>query len=303
LAGLSQTATELLKMLDQIIVDYETNDKVQKIHPEAGRLSIDINITNTAHLDVLPNAYRELNEGLVYYDQRRQTDGFTPTGGLDCFRGLICAFAQWLKLPADDILAIEAYFGQKTDNIVDIYRIDKSFYQYQELNQNLELPANGHKACQYQLCVNEQQCENITLTEQDNQLVADVVLNDSPALLSFCQGDVWKVCGVEAQVQGIWGRDDILSPGDSIVPHTLHLKNDELEERQGQALIVDDLMPVTLNHHCEPAKGAISVAYYSLNQKRQFERLCDSGDCICKQGDTEPGCQEVGFKAGVILQK
>ncbi|OAD20629.1 clostripain, partial [Candidatus Thiomargarita nelsonii] len=64
LAGLSQTATELLKMLDQIIVDYETNDKVQKIHPQAGRLSIDINITNTAHLDVLPKAYRELNEGL-----------------------------------------------------------------------------------------------------------------------------------------------------------------------------------------------------------------------------------------------
>ncbi len=304
-AEFRQIATELLKMLDQIIVDYETNDKVQKIYPQAGRLSIDINITNTAHLEVLPKAYRELNEALVYYDERRQADGFTPTGILNCFRGFTCGFQQWLKLQADDILSIEAYFGQKTDNILDIYRIDKSFYQYQELSEDLNLPVNGYKACQYQLCVDEEHCENITLTEQDNQLVADVQLNDSPALLSFCQTaeNVWTICGVVAQVEGIWGRDDILSPGDSIIPHTLHLKTNEFEERQGQALIVDNFMPVTLKLHCEPEKAAIWVAYYSLNQKRQFERLCDDGDCICKEGETEPGCQEVGFKAGVILKR
>ncbi|KHD08770.1 hypothetical protein PN36_05080 [Candidatus Thiomargarita nelsonii] len=305
-AEFRQIATDLLKMLDQIIVDYETNDKVQKIHPQAGRLSIDINITNTAHLDVLPKAYRELNEGLVYYDQRRQADGFTPTGSHVCFRGIICGFQQWLELEADDILGIEAYFGQLVgEKNLDIYRIDKSFYQYRELTENLDLPANGHKACQYQFCVDEQQCENITLTEQDNQLVADVRLNDSPALLSFCQNEegVWTICGVVAQVEGIWGRDNVLSPGDSVVPHTLHLKNDELEERQEQALIVDDLMLVTLKQHCDPEKAAISVAYYSLNQDREFERLCDSGGCFCQPGETEPGCQEVGFKAGVILKK
>ncbi|KHD08771.1 hypothetical protein PN36_05085 [Candidatus Thiomargarita nelsonii] len=295
-------STELLNHLDQIIVDYETNDKLQ---PQAGRLSIDINITNTAHLDVLPKAYRELNEGLVYYDERKQLDGFTPTGSIVCFRGIICGCGQWLELQADDILGIEAYFGQNTDNIVDIYLIDKSFYQYQELNEDLNLGVNGHKACQYQLCVDEEQCENITLTEQNNQLVADVLLNDSPALLSFCQtaGEVWTVCRVVPQIEGIWGRDDVLSPGDSIIPHTLHLKNDELEERQGQALIVDDLASLTLKQHCDPEKGAVSVAYYSLNQERQFERLCHCGSCICQEGDNAPGCQEVGFKSGVILKR
>jgi len=207
-------------------------------------------------------------------------------------------------LQADDILGIEAYFGQKTDNIVDIYRIDKSFYQYQEFTEDLNLGVDGHKACQYQLCVNEN-CENITLTEQDNQLVADVVLNDSPALLSFCQTaeEIWTVCGVVPQIEGIWGRDDVLSPGDSIVPHTLHLKNDELEKRQGQALIVDDFMPVTLKQHCDPEKAAISVAYYSLNQEREFERLCGCGSCICQEGDTDPGCHQGGFKSGVILKR
>jgi len=294
-------STELLNHLDQIIVDYETNDRLQ---PQAGRLSIDINITNTAHLDVLPKAYREFNEGLVYYDERRQTDGFTPTGSIVGFGGLITC-GQWLELQADDILGIEAYFGQETDNIVDIYRIDKSFYQYQELSEDLNLGVDGHKACQYQLCVDEEHCEKITLTEQNNQLVADVLLNNSPALLSFCQtaGDVWTVCGVVPQIEGIWGRDDVLSLGDNIIPHTLHLKNDELEKRQGQALIVDDLASVTLKRHCDPKKGAISVAYYSLNQDRQFERLCNCGSCICQEGDMDPGCQEGGFKSGVILKK
>ncbi len=295
-------STELLNHLDQIIVDYETNDKLQ---PQAGRLSIDINIINTAHLDVLPKAYRELNEGLVYYDERRQADKFTPTGSIVCFRGFMCACGQWLELQADDILGIEAYFGQNTDNIVDIYLIDKSFYQYQELSEDLNLGVDGHKACQYQFCVDEEHCENITLTEQNNQLVADVLLNNSPALLSFCQTaeNVWTICDVVPQVEGIWGRNDVLSSGDSIVPHTLHLKTDELEKRQEQALIVDDLASVTLKRHCDPEKGAISVAYYSLNQERQFERLCHCGSCICQEGDTDPGCQEGGFKSGVILQK
>jgi hypothetical protein len=303
-ADFNQSTTDLLKILDQMI-DYETNDKVQNIHPEAGRLSIDINITNTDHLSVLPEAYTLLNDGLVYYDQRKQGDAFTPGGSMVCFGGFTCGCAQWLELQADDILGIEAYFGQGSGEGVDIYLIDKSFYQYRELTEDLNLGVDGHKACQYQLCVNDHDCENISLTEQDNQLVADVRLNDSPALLSFCQAtdEVWSVCGVVAQTDGIWGRDEVLSPGDSVVPRTLHMKNYEIiEERQGQALIVDDSVPVTLKSYCDPAKGVISVAFYSLNQERKFERLCDGGDCICQEGDTDPACIHKGVKAGVILK-
>ncbi|MEN8218973.1 MAG: clostripain-related cysteine peptidase [Pseudomonadota bacterium] len=305
LTGFSQSTTDLLNILEQMI-DYETNDKVRNIHPEAGRVSIDINISNTDHLSVLPEAYTLLNDGLVYYDQRRQGDAFTPGGSLTCFGGFSCQYAQWLELQADDILGIEAYFGQESGEGVDIYRIDKFFYHYRELSEDLNLPVDVHKACQYQLCVNDQHCENISLTEQDNQLVADVRLNDSPAVLSFCQApeDQWSVCGVVAQTDGIWGRDEVLSPGDSVVPRTLHLKNDEMiEERQGQALIVDDSAPVTLKSYCDPAKAVISAAFYSLNQERQFERLCDDGDCICHEGDTDPGCTHKGFKAGVILKR
>jgi hypothetical protein len=297
----SQFATDLLKILDQMIVDYETNNKV---HPEAGRLSIDINITNTDHLSVLPEAYTLLNDGLVYYDQRKQGDAFTPGGSLIGFGGFSCGCGQWLELQADDILGIEAYFGQESSEGVDIYLIDKSFYQYRELSEDLNLGVDGRKACQYQLCVNEN-CENISLTAQDNQLFADVRLNDSPAVLSFCQAEEeqWSVCGVVPQTDGIWGRDEVLSPGDSVVPRTLHMKNYEIiEERQGQALIVDDSVPVTLKSYCDPAKGVISVAFYSLNQERKFERLCDGGDCICQEGDTDPACIHKGVKAGVILK-
>jgi hypothetical protein len=285
------------------MIDYETNDKVRKIHPETGRVSIDINISNTEHLLVLPEAYRLLNDGLVYYEQRRQGDAFTPGGNKTCFGGFTCGEFRWLKLQADDILAIEAYFGQESSEGIDIYLIDKSFYQYRELSEDLNLPVDGHKACQYQLCVNDQDCENISLIEQGNQLIADVRLNNSPALLSFCQAtdEVWSVCGVVAQTDGIWGRDEVLSPSDTVVPRTLHMKNYEIiEERQGQALIVS--APVTLKSYCDPEKAVIYAAFYSLNQERQFEPLCDDGDCICQEGDTDPGCTHKGFKAGVILK-
>jgi len=295
-------AEQLLEIIDQMVVDYDTN--IANIDPHAGRVSLDIG-DDRSYLAALPEAYTLLSEGLEFYNQRRQEDTFTPDGTLLCPTGFICAFAQWLELQADKILGIEMYFGQLSGDSVDIYRLDKSFYQYQALTEDLKLGADGHKACQYQVCVNEAHCENITLTEQGHQLLADVLLNGSPAVLSFCNAaaDMWSACGVVSQIEGIWGRDDVLSPGDSVIPRTLHLKNDKIEQRQGQALIVDDSARVTLKNHCDPAKGVISAAFYSLNGQRKFARLCDSGDCICKEGDTDTSCQELGFKAGVILEQ
>jgi hypothetical protein len=300
----SQQTSDLLKILDRMIVDYEANDRVQEINPQAGRISIDINITNTTHLSALSEAHTLFNQGLIYYDERRRADGFIPKGELICPKGLTCAFAQWLELEAEDILGIEAYYGQKKSDISTIYLIDPAFYQYQELTETLELSVDGHQACQYQLCVSESQCEDITLTQQGNQLLADISLNDSPAMLSFCNNDdKWLVCGVAQQIDGVWGRDDVLYSEDSIIPNTLLMQASETEQRQGNALTVDDPALVILKKSCDEEKAAIWAMYYSVNQRRQIEVLCDSGDCICQPDDAEPGCEEIGFRAGVYLAK
>ena len=304
LDGFSQQAADLLEILDKLVVDYEINDSVQKINPQAGRISIDINTTNTTHLSSLSEAHNLFNEGLSYYDEKRREDGFIPDGKFICPRGLTCAFAQWLELEADDILGVEAYYGQKSADISTVYLIDPAFYQHKELTETLELKVDGHQACQYQLCVSDSECEDITLTQQGNQLLADISLNDSPAVLSFCKNDdQWLACGVAQQIEGIWGRDELLYAGDNIVPSTLLMQTKETELRQGNALTISTPANVSLKTSCDEEKATIWAIYYSLNQQKQTEILCDSGDCFCQPDDAEPGCQEIGFKAGVYLAK
>jgi len=316
---LAQQLVELLQ--EKIVVDYETNDLIKEIKPDAGRVSIDIAVhydkehdvyQKPDYLAVLPAAYSTFHDGLTYYDKRRLKDPRLPKSAKDCFKGHTCAFAQWLQLKAKHILGIEAYFGQKSGETSIAYLIDNAFYQYQALTEALHLSVDGNKACQYQLCVNETSCEDITLTKQGHQLLAEVKLNESPAVLSFCEGegDKWSVCGVAQQTGGIWGRDDVLYREDKVIPYTLHIPNtlykpvpaSQIEQRQGNALNVEMPDSVTLNKSCHVKKATIWAMYYSLNQRKQIELLCDNGDCICKPDDTDPGCQEIGFKAGVSLE-
>jgi len=290
-------AAQLLTLIDKMVVDYEGN--IADIDPNAGRVSLDIG-NEKSYLTVLPEAYTLLSEGLDFYNRQRQNDSYVPEGELVCPKGFICAFAQWLKLAAEDILGIEAYFGQAENSTV--YLIDPAFYQYRELTEDLELGVNGHQACQYQLCVSETQCEDITLTQQGNQLLADIALNDFPSVLSFCNHDEqWLACGVVQQIDGIWGRDDGLYSEDSIIPSTLHVQGNQTEQRQGKTLIVHDPAQVRLKKSCDDEKAAIWAMYYSLNQRSQIEVLCDSGDCVCQPDDTDQSCKEIGFKAGVYL--
>jgi hypothetical protein len=290
-------ADQLLVIIDQMVVDYEGN--IGDIDPKAGRVSLDIG-NEQSYLAVLPEAYTLLSKGLEFYNRQKQADSFMPDGKLVCPKGFICAFAQWLELAAEDILGIEAYFGQAENSTV--YLIDPDFYQYQELSEDLELGVNGHEACQYQLCVNETACEDITLTQQGNQLLADISLNDSPSVLSFCNHeDKWLACGVVQQTDGIWGRDDGLYSQDSLIPSTLHVQGNQTERRQGKTLKVHDPAQVRLKKTCDQEKGAIWAMYYSLNQRSQIELLCDTGDCVCQPDDTDQGCKESGFKAGVYL--
>ena len=294
-------ADDLLTIIDKMVVDYESN--IADIAPNAGRVSLDIG-NDKSYLVALPEAYTMLSEGLEFYNHRKQKDSFIPNGDLVCPNGLTCAAAQWLELKAKDILGVEAYFGQKETNISTVYLIDPAFYQYQELTETLELGVDGHQACQYQLCVSDSQCEDITLTKQGNQLLADIFLNDSETVLSFCNNnDKWLACSVVQQIDGVWGRDDLLYFEDSIVPNTLHVQASKTEQQQGNALIVNDPAHVSLKKSCDEKKAAIWAMYYSLNQRSQIEVLCDHGDCICKPDETDPGCKEIGFKAGVYLTK
>jgi hypothetical protein len=299
----SKQATDLLEILDKMVVDYEINNRVQKINPQAGRISIDINLTNTAHLSALSEAHTLFNKGLIYYDEKRQEDGFTPDQqDLICPGGWTCGIAQWLELEADNTLGVEAYYGKKYADISTAYLIERDFYQYQELTETLALSVDGHQACQYQLCVSDNQCEDMTLTQQGDQLLADISLNDSPAVLSFCHhDDQWLACGVAQQIDGVWGRDDSLYAEDRIVPSTLHMQANETEQRQGNALIVDDPARVILKKSCDEEKAAIWAIYYSVNQRKQIKVLCDSGDCFCQDNDTNSACQEFGSRAGVYL--
>ncbi len=319
-ADFNQSARALLENLQQMVVAHEINDNVREIDAEAGRLSLDIGLDNTAHLSVLPGAYSQFNNALSYYDYRRQQDTSIPKKELVCPDGVVCAFAQWLELSSKEVLGIEIYFGQQatTADEIDIYRVNRGFYKYKgQVNSDIELGVDGHKACQYQLCVDDQNCRKITLTERGNRLLADVLLNDSPAILSFCSANetAWPVCGVAQQVDGVWGRDDRLYPENTIIPNTLHLSDSVFAERQGEVLVVEgevlvvegevlvveDVAQVALNKSCDTSKGVVSAAYYGNNSRRNFHRLCDSGDCICKENDTDEGCQRLGVKIGARI--
>jgi hypothetical protein len=316
--NLKVQSDQLLSLLDQLVVSYEGNlqDRIHAddtITAKAGRMSLDITINNDndgkaiepAYLSVLPEAYRLLYQDLVYYDQRRRKDTSTPAGSfvnIDCSPGMTCAEAKWWELPANEVLGIEGYYGQQSGEVVNLYLV-KSLYRYRALESDLDIGVDGHQACQYQLCVNETTCEDLTLTEQSDQLLADISLNNSPAILTFCQGenDTWSACSVVQQIQGIWGRADTLYPGDSVTPTTLHFQTGKLTSQAGNTLQVGE-EPVTLTNSCDTFTATIIASYYGANQKRQFESLCNEGDCVCGEDDLDASCQAIHVKAGVRLK-
>ena len=303
LPNLHLHAQNLLTELSRIVADYEGN--IEKIDPYAGRISLDIG-ANKEYLSVLPEAYTTFNQALSYYSQRRKNDTFTPDGEFKCPGGFVCADAKWFEFMADDVLGVDGYYGQQSGNISDIY-LTKSLYQYQEISKDSEIGVNGNEACQYQLCVNDASCENITLTELYGQLLADVTLNGSPAILTFCQNSeqTWSVCSVSKQTQSLWGRSEMLYSDDRIVPSVTHLQNGKSTQTQGKELIVGESATAVLKKTCNTDKAVVFAAYYGLNGKQQFELLCNKGDCVCKPNDLDESCKltDYQFKAGVRIKK
>jgi len=307
----------LLTQLNQLVIEYEANPNVTKIHSEAGRLSINIGTDlDLLYLKELPEAYQLFYNALAYYNQRKAKylSDINDDSKKTCYghttEGMICAaFPNWLRLPASEVLEVEAYLGQyeETDHIY----LMKTLYQSQgEVAEEMELGIDGNQACDYQVCVTDTDCASITLTEQNDRRFADITLNDNPAVLTFCQGEdkQWQACSVISQTDGVWGRSSVLYPDDMIAPKTLQWSDGDetLAEFTGKTLTVE-ASPVMLKQHCDPAKAVIITSSYGANLQPAYRELCRDASCVCTAEDltTEPGddaCKKVGTKAGVIVE-
>lgn len=300
---LKSYAEELQTRLQQLVVEYETNDRVKAIHPEAGRISIDIG-SEKSYLSVLPTAYTQLSEALDIYNQKRKNDTSKPMGEFVCPGGLICADAKWWNLKADEVINIDGYYGQQAEEGMNVYLI-KPLYRYRPLEESLEIGVNGREACQYQLCVNDTECSNLTVTENQGLWLADVLYNDMPAVLTLCPDENanWKACSILPQQDNIWGRDEPLSVGNTIIPTILHLQDGELTQQQSQSLAIGETTPM-VKQKCDMQTAVITASYFGNNNKQQFERLCDRGDCVCKEDDQDESCRlsNFKFKAGVRIE-
>ncbi len=299
-------ANELQTNLQQLVVDYEANDNVKLIHPEAGRISIDIGTGEykKLYLPVLPAAYTQLSEALDDYNQRRKQDTYNPDGEFVCASGTVCAAAKWWELPANEVISIDGYYGSQTDSGMDVYLI-KPLYRYHPLDQDLEIGVNGHEACQYQLCVNDTECGNLTVTDNQKLRLADVLYNDLPAILTLCPDENanWQACRILPQLAGIWGREEPLTAGDTLTPTVLHLQNNQLTPQPSPPLVVGESVPF-LKLECDTEKAVITARYFGDNRQPQFEQLCDQGDCVCQENDIDESCRQTDFqfKAGVRLK-
>jgi hypothetical protein len=318
-------ANQLLSLLNnEFIVNYagNINETHSAVNNTAGRVSLNLGGSAVTYLNFFKEemgleAYAILHEGLNYYNARVRTDGLHLTGSMGCYKGFACFSAMWLELAAKDTLSVDGYFGQQNGDIKEIYLI-KSLYRYDEsLAEDKQIGVDGQEACQYQICV-EEKCENATLVEQKaDVLVADVLLNGEPAVLSFCrsEGEVWYACGVleqnlcsdatECEVESkLWGRARPLFEGDEITPSVLRIQGEKREPQVGQTLTVAACSPVKLAKHCDLSTAIIYSAFHGNNNEQSIELLCDGQDCVCNAEDMEnnAGCQEIGKKAGIIIQ-
>ncbi len=306
LPSLQVKVTASQAALEQLVPDFATNHKVAALDPQAGRLSINIGLADTEYLQVLPQAYSVLQEGLQLYDEKKRQDTFTPDSSFTCATGFTCAFAQWLELDAEAVSGVEVYYGQKSGDALDVYLVEPDFYRNRGLlDADLRLPVDAAKACAYQVCNESDECRPLTLRNQAGQLLADVLVNEIPAILTFCPApaEAWELCGVAAQTGNLWERGESgLYPGDSMRASTLHLQDNTLQPGQSAALTLGAQGILHIRKTCDNALGAVSAAAYSLNGARTFNLLCDRGDCVCMPGDNDPGCVELGAKAGIYLK-
>jgi len=182
---------------------------------------------------------------------------------------------------------IESYGGrQVSENMSDIY-IVRLIYQNNDSITKSEYLLDKNDTCTYQICVNNDNCEDITLKVQHKILLADVIINGSPAVLSFQKNadDSWIAVSAAQQNNGLWGRDLPLKYGDVIIPNTIHIdsslikKNSEIQIKSGNELNVENPEDVTLKTNCNMSDATIWVSYYGINNNPQFDQICIGEDC------------------------
>ncbi len=298
---LKSYAEELQASLRQLVVNYETNDRVKGIDIEAGRISIDLG-SEKSYLSVLPEAYTQFSKTMDIYNQKRKNDTFEPTGNFTCPSGITCADAKWWNLQANEVISVDGYYGQQVEQGVNVYFI-KSLYRYQPLKDDIEIGVNGQEACQLELCSSDTECSLLTVTEDHGLWLADAKYNEMPAVLTLCSdGSQWKVCRVLPQLSGVWGRSEEVMSGDVIVPTLLNLQDKQLTSQTSSALTVGDIAPF-IRQHCDAQKAVITANFFGNNNKQQFERLCDKGDCVCQANDLNESCIATSnqFKAGIRI--
>ncbi|MBF0230579.1 MAG: hypothetical protein HQK63_13500 [Desulfamplus sp.] len=305
---LKSYADKLLTQLNQIVIEYDANPNVKKIYQDAGRLSINIGI-DLPYLNELPEAYQSFHKAMAYYNQRKTNDDSSLTAVKDCYPpGMGCgALHNWLRLPGSEALEIEAYFGQYTSDTYHIYLM-KTIYEFKkEVTKSIELGVDGNQACDYKICVNDIDCQSITLTEHNDQRFAEIILNQNPAILTFCQNEdkSWEACSVTSQINGVWERSSVLYPGDSITPKTLQWKDkkETLEETVGNTFTVEE-RPVIIKQECDSTKAMIMVSSYAANLQPNYRELCDGTDCVCSESDMveDDACEKLGTKAGILIE-
>jgi hypothetical protein len=248
-----------------------------------------------------------LNNALKYYNQRRKNDTSFLEGSFVCPGGTVCAAAKWFELSGDEVISIDGYYGQQAEQGVDVFLI-KPLYRYQSLDESKEIGVNGREACRHQLCVSETECSALTVKENNGLWLADVEYNDSPAILTLCPVDnSWQACSVLSQHKNIWGRDEPVSEGDRITPKVLQVSSEDKDIpviKQSSTVTVGKTTPV-IKSECDAQTAIIIASYFGNNYKSQLERLCDQGDCICKENDVDESCRDTNFqfKAGVRIKK
>lgn len=278
-------AHQLLNILQEMTVDYDSN--LAGVEVDAGRISINIG-NEESYLEGLPSAYQTFSEGIAFYNQHKKRDAFVPEGDLTtatCPAGFVCAgIPNWLELEAEDIiLTVDAYLGYLSNDtdVVSLYQKTPLYQFNKTVNTEIKLPINAQEICRYQICNTETECSDITINEQNGTLVADINLNNSPALLSFCQNENtdWINCGVLSQTNGFWGREDDLYFNDKIAPLKLFYENQKITQEVGTAITVNETGLVKLTKHCSLEQATIITSVTSANDKPGYQQICTDISC------------------------
>lgn len=282
LPAINDEVEQVQNSIQKLVADYEGNvagiDRYSGEH--SGRFSIDIGKDNT-YMQVLPEYFTNISDGIIAYKQRMAGDQFAPASKLVCEQGVVCAdFPNWLELSADDTFGLTVYTGWSDENAFQISRI-KPVKLEEELSSDMTILLPLEDICSYRLCVNDSACQEITVKEINGMLLGEAVVNGINSILTFCpeNEDEWSVCSVVGNSDDIWGREDSLYSGDSIKTMVMKKTGEKTETSENSSLTVNNPNQVVLKKDCSISDKTIVVTFYGINQEPQEVELCRGDEC------------------------